>query len=189
MTVMVPCECCGLDRVPFTNDGGRSTLWCDRDDAMVCETCRVECHSDDVKLPHLCTLRIRRTRCHTCETIYNVNDLLLLAFERKVPVTTCPTSGDKGVPHDPDDDRTIVINPHDLRVLTIWAANYAQEHKLNAALAPTLRRLRRQLPDVPLTLFDEVSQLRDAGFNATMHEGDSGEQIFPPQGPPQNQAD
>lgn len=179
------CECCDRVEIAIKNDGGASMIFCALCNVIVCEPCRIDCHGDDVARPHKCTInvRVKRTRCHVCERVFTEDDLFRAEQENGKPVAGCPSCGDAGVPHNPDDDTTITINPQDLRILTMWASNWAQQHRLLHAITPVLRRLRRQLPPhVSLTFADEVQGLRDAGFEATMHN-ETGEQIYPPSQP------
>lgn len=81
----------------------------------------------------------------------------------------CPACGDTGVPMSIAQDVTLRINWHELRILTIWADNYAREHCQpdgQAALAAIIRALEAQRPDgsfAPLTLLGEIQEVVDAG--------------------------
>jgi DNA-directed RNA polymerase subunit RPC12/RpoP len=85
-------------------------------------------------------------------------------------VSACPSCGTRGLPMDVAEDVEIRINWHELRILTIWASNYAQQANLERAsreaLAAILHALALQHPKLsersPLTLFGEVEQLRRA---------------------------
>lgn len=66
------------------------------------------------------------------------------------------------------DDTTVTINIHELRILTIWASNWADHadridgnDQASRSLGGILHRLRKQLPGVCLTLSDEVQHLAD----------------------------
>lgn len=89
----------------------------------------------------------------------------------------CPGCGSAGVPCSPNDDVQVAINWHELRVLTIWAENYAGQTDKRTAendnsdgrsakpLLPTVkaiaRRLQAQFPTrTPLTLSGELAQLK-----------------------------
>jgi predicted RNA-binding Zn-ribbon protein involved in translation (DUF1610 family) len=90
-------------------------------------------------------------------------------------VSACPKCGDKGTPCDTANDVSVHVNWHELRVLGIWAENWAQhctkteprDHPsglLHVVHAIT-RRLQRQFPDkTPLTLSGEIMQVRDHGY-------------------------
>lgn len=83
----------------------------------------------------------------------------------------CPKCGNEGAPCGTDQDVRVEINWHELRILTIWADNYAQRCAANAEHDPkTLnmpsvvtaiaRRLQRQYPKLtPLTLGEEIAEL------------------------------
>jgi hypothetical protein len=65
------------------------------------------------------------------------------------------------------DDVTISINWHELRILTIWATNYANDKFPNSDsrrnLQKIINRLHRQHPDrLALTLAGEMVELRKA---------------------------
>ena len=64
------------------------------------------------------------------------------------------------------DDVTIKINWHELRILTMWAHNFAAIRALDSdakrGLAAIIVRLEKQFPDkTPLTLAGEVRQLQE----------------------------
>lgn len=83
-------------------------------------------------------------------------------------VTCCPSCKSAGVPCDPAEDYLIEINWHELRILGIFASNWA--HKIasdSAGIISTVRgilsRLERQAPDaMPLSLGGEVRAIRQA---------------------------
>ena len=88
----------------------------------------------------------------------------------------CPKCGDEGLPCDPNEDMAVRINWHELRILGIWAENWAQhcqkrnpggkgEARVEIVQAIT-RRLQRQYPDgSALTLSGEIMQVKDSGLN------------------------
>lgn len=89
--------------------------------------------------------------------------------------SACPKCGDTGTPCDTKNDVSVVVNWHELRVLGIWAENWAQhcgKTEANNPSGPPLhvvhaitRRLQRQFPDkTPLTLSGEIIQVRDHGY-------------------------
>lgn len=83
------------------------------------------------------------------------------------------------------DDATIRINPHELRILTIWASNWAAQHcgmGARQALAGVLGALSIQLPGVPLTMGDEIQQLAD-GTGSTVSAPGIGGGVFEPRKP------
>ena len=89
--------------------------------------------------------------------------------------TACPKCGNAGIPCDANEDMTVVINWHELRILGIWAENWAQHCQKLApggkgqarpeVIHAIARRLERQYPGgVSLTLSGEIMQVRDHGF-------------------------
>lgn len=82
----------------------------------------------------------------------------------------CPSCGSKGVPMRISDDVNIKINWHELRILGIWAENWAKQcdkenpEKEKSMLYTVLciaERLQRQFPKkAPITLFSEIRGLR-----------------------------
>lgn len=116
-------------------------------------------------------------RCVQCD--YEVTEL-------NNNITACPGCGSKAVPLDPRKDRLVTINTHELRILTIWASNWAVTHcdaGSKKTLSRILQRLNAQLPGVALTMFQEVKELQDAGLNATLLRSD-GTVLVPPKEEP-----
>lgn len=86
----------------------------------------------------------------------------------------CPKCGDAGLPCDPNLDSIVQVNWHELRILGIWAENWAQHcqrtmpnEKGNArveVIHAITRRIERQFEGrVPLTLSGEIMQIKDHG--------------------------
>lgn len=83
--------------------------------------------------------------------------------------TSCPSCGTVGIPADLRDTLDLKITLHELRILTIWAANYA--HKLlnsdptsNApkCVQGIIKGIRAQHPEVgPLSLHEEFQDVAD----------------------------
>lgn len=82
----------------------------------------------------------------------------------------CPECGSQGVPCDVVKDTTVEINWHELRILVIWAENWAQHHarlktdhsseKMPRTISAIARRLQAQRPDFGhLTLSGEIAAL------------------------------
>ena len=78
----------------------------------------------------------------------------------------CPKCGSQGVPCGVEKDVTVEINWHELRILVIWAENWAQQCKRRASddssekmpktVTAIARRLQAQRPTFgPLTLSEE----------------------------------
>ena len=95
-------------------------------------------------------------RCVTCRTEYT-------ELEFQTLKSGCSMCGSRGVMCDPRSDVTIKINPHELRILTIWASNWIKGKEAGAekALEGILLNLRNQLPGIPLTLLDEMKGIAD----------------------------
>lgn len=108
-------------------------------------------------------------RCYSCEKIFD-----------DVPTDTraCPACGDTSIPHDTSNDIQLTMNIQDIRILTMWSDNYARKEGLGLQLEPAIRRIRRQLPEqMPLTLGEEVQQIRDLGYNAELYVGEK--KVYP----------
>ena len=78
---------------------------------------------------------------------------------------SCPKCGYDGYPCVPADDVSVDINWHELRILTIWAMNYAndtEKPQLRQTVAAICRRLQGQYPDnTPLTMAGEFKQIAE----------------------------
>lgn len=93
-------------------------------------------------------------------------------------VYACPKCGSESVPCHTAQDLRVEVNWHELRILGIWAENYARQcagkpdarnEKMPATVLAICRRLQRQHPDLtPLTLSEEIARLpkalEDAGI-------------------------
>lgn len=81
-------------------------------------------------------------------------------------------------PQESDAPHTVRTSPHEVRILTIWASNAvlaSPEGTLltDADLERVLEKLRQQAPpSTPLTIGDEVGQLRDRGFDVELRYDD-----------------
>jgi predicted nucleic acid-binding Zn-ribbon protein len=118
------------------------------------------------------------TRCIVCDAEFT--------DEQVKGASGCPKCGTTSLPLSPERDRTIKINEHELRILTMWASNWADAHcepSSQKTLAAILQRLRAQLPEVLLTMADEVRQLQDAGYKASLVMSD-GKVVVPEKGDP-----
>lgn len=91
--------------------------------------------------------------------------------------SACPYCGSRGLPMDPTKDVTITVNVHELRILGIWAENYAvsQDNKhlddahyeaMKDTVNVIMERIEEQLriagKHAPLTLSRELSELKQA---------------------------
>lgn len=124
---------------------------------------------------------MKTTRCTDCAAEFTDEEL--------EGVSCCPKCGSKGVPCLISQDVNIKINWHELRILTIWASNWANKLEADSqrALKSILKRLEAQRPvEFPaLTLLDEIKelpvQLKKMGIECgpvEFYEGDR--RIFPP---------
>ncbi len=95
--------------------------------------------------------------------------------------SACPTCGSKGTPSDPRKDVQITINPHELRILTIWAGFHAdnQEGTMKLEMQKTVTAicsaLKKQdaLKGVGLSFADDVQEVADTlGTKAKIVRGD-----------------
>lgn len=88
-------------------------------------------------------------------------------------VDACPACGNPGVPMAIDRDRDLRINIHELRILTIWASNWAAE-KCDASARRSLKgilgALREQLPGECLTMDDEFKELAKLGSRVEVRD-------------------
>jgi hypothetical protein len=90
--------------------------------------------------------------------------------EQILGASACPGCASTGVPCDPKQDLDVRINWHELRILVMWAENWARQSATSgtdpgfdgrAVVAGIARRLQGQQPDmIPLTLFGEIQDLR-----------------------------
>lgn len=106
-------------------------------------------------------------RCVQCDSEFTEEQL--------VGVSGCPKCGTPSLPCDPKKDVEIKINTHELRILTMWADNWAQaqvDAQGKKTLSCILQRLSKQLPDTILTLSGEVKSLQDAGHDAQLITAD-----------------
>lgn len=100
-------------------------------------------------------------RCLICNEEFDEDDLK--------NATCCPKCGSLGIQADPKDDTTIKINWHELRILSIWAENWARkcDNDDNAKMKCVLtinciaKRIQKQYPEkTPLTLSGEIDDLK-----------------------------
>lgn len=108
--------------------------------------------------------KTKTIRCTKCSTEYS--DYEVEGAKR------CIECGDIGIPMAISEDVNIKINWHELRILTIWAENWArqcdknskeenEESQLLLTIMCVAQRLQKQFPDkTPLTLFGEIRELR-----------------------------
>lgn len=120
----------------------------------------------------------KTTRCTECRSEFTDAEL--------DGAKACPTCGTQGVPMSIARDTTIRINTHELRILTMWASNYAASlvardpsSRAAKAVQGIINALKSQV-DVPLTLADEVQGLADATGSKTELHQDGDVKTFDP---------
>jgi predicted Zn-ribbon and HTH transcriptional regulator len=102
-------------------------------------------------------------RCTTCASEFS---------ELEVEgVDCCPACGDKGVPCSISDDVVVKVNWHELRILGIWAEQWAKKIQKDDPANNTgslltvmsiAGRLQNQFPEKPkLTLFSEIRDVKE----------------------------
>lgn len=110
----------------------------------------------------------------------------ITSFDR---LTACPRCGTTGKPCGAEDQFTISINYHELRVLCMWSENWADRHgtketateedkRMPDVVKAIAARLRPQLPEGKrsITMRDEFSELADKFPEfETNHPADEGE--------------
>lgn len=125
------------------------------------------------------TVEIKTTRCTECRNEYSDAEL--------ANAMICPGCGTAGIPMAINQDVTININWHELRILCMWASNHAatftgESARSQKALASIIRSIRTQFPEMPgLTMAEEIQDLADA-FNTTVTKtgGHEPAEIFKP---------
>lgn len=89
-------------------------------------------------------------------------------------LTACPHCGSTSAPADADDQVTITLTVHELRILCIWASNYAENIKDNPGCGDSPRAVYGILDhlgtqtDTPLSMRQELADLRSALPNSTV---------------------
>lgn len=79
----------------------------------------------------------------------------------------CPSCGESSIPADLDDTATITLTTHELRILTMWADNYARTIGCGHVTRTILDRLAPQT-DAALSLSQEFADLRAALPDSTV---------------------
>ena len=99
-------------------------------------------------------------RCTDCEGEFTE--------EQIAGASSCPGCGSVCIPCDPANDVQVTINWHELRILGVWAENWALKHRdsdprMCATIKTIARRLERQHPKrTPLTLTGEIAEIPGA---------------------------
>lgn len=92
--------------------------------------------------------------------------------------TSCPHCGSTGIPADLNDMVEIKITAHELRILTIWASNYAYSIKRSSPSAVEVvegicKGLKGQTPNTHLSLLSELQEAADTlGVKGELHNSD-----------------
>jgi predicted nucleic acid-binding Zn-ribbon protein len=115
-------------------------------------------------------------RCTRCNKSFTKEDL--------VGASGCPACGTRNLPMSPDQDVTININVHELRILGIWAENHAvgednrhlddpnwesMKESVNIIAERIEDQLRAIGKHAPLTLSREVKELQKQFGNAELY--------------------
>jgi hypothetical protein len=85
------------------------------------------------------------------------------------PLAACPSCGDRsGMPADLDRMVAVRISEHELRILTMWATNWAaRSPETTTVMRVIVDRLATQT-SIPLTLSQEIADVRAAFPDATV---------------------
>ncbi len=101
---------------------------------------------------------MKTTRCTRCAKEFSDDEL--------EGHYSCPNCGCEGVPCAISEDVVVKINWHELRILGVWATNFAEstlDENQQKDLAAVLKRLEEQFPGkTPLTIRGELQQVADA---------------------------
>lgn len=100
----------------------------------------------------------KTTRCTICRSEFTDAEI--------EGASACPVCNRTSVPERIADDVTVKVNWHELRILGMWAENWAMRND-DAEMARTVRiitsLLHQQYPEKPpLTMSEEMRDLRDA---------------------------
>lgn len=111
----------------------------------------------------------KTTRCTSCEAEFTDAEM--------ADAIACPSCGTRSIPCSIAQDVTVKINWHELRLLTIWADNWARaycEASGNRTLATIIKRLEAQRPEgyPALTFLGECRELQDSGVDLTVTAAD-----------------
>ena len=112
--------------------------------------------------------------CVECRSTFSAEEL------DRSGATSCPTCGSTGIPADLKDALELHITRHELRILTIWAANYAyqcdkkdENSHLMTVVNGIIKGIRSQHAEVgPLSLHEELQEVADAGHKVQSSIGD-----------------
>ncbi len=121
-------------------------------------------------------------RCTQCRTELSMEELEKIAEKNFGKMDNCPTCGTESLPMDIKEDVEIKINWHELRILGMFAENWARHiGKKDESCASSIQTvtaittaIEKQFPlKTPLMLVREIGQLKEQfpGVKLTDSEG------------------
>ena len=93
-------------------------------------------------------------------------------------VTACPSCGNTKVPADADDTATVTLTTHELRILPIWAANWAEAIKGHPGCEDSPRIVQgitdhlAVYTSAALSMRQEIADLREMFGDVTVYNAD-----------------
>jgi len=120
-------------------------------------------------------MEAKTTRCTHCYAEFTESELR--------DATCCPNCQTTGLPCAIAEDVTIKINWHELRILGIWADNWAQRPDIpddsKRIVAKIIQRIESQHPEMtPLTLSGEILKLQEEMPGVSLLRGEK--VVIPP---------
>ena len=119
---------------------------------------------------------MKTARCVRCSIEYSDEEL------NQINPDKCPNCGTPGLPMSISQDVSVPINWHELRILTIWASNWAEQldDDCKIDLMAILKRLDKHRPKggAALTIVGEFKELQQHFPNSELWM--DGEVIVPP---------
>lgn len=115
----------------------------------------------------------RRLLCLHCRQI--------ILIHPETALTACPNCGSRSIPADTADTTTLTITTHELRILTIWASNWATHIKDTPGCDDSPKVISGILDEigkataVPLSLGQEIADLRAEFGEVRVVRGDGSE--------------
>lgn len=91
--------------------------------------------------------------CVKCRTTFSE--------EECVGIKACPSCGSKGQPANLNNQHSITLTDHEMRILFMWAQNFQRQHEnLKGTIEAIARSLREKDPTLPwLLILEEVQDL------------------------------
>lgn len=120
----------------------------------------------------------KTTRCIQCDAEFSEADLDLVKEELDLKqVTCCPRCQTRSIPCDISRDLYVPVNWQELRILCMWATNWADklDDQAKATMAAIVRRLEAQRKDPrwpALTLLGELRELKAEGHDIEAFDSD-----------------